>query len=160
MGSGTVSSRVGTGIARITHLFTCGVALYFSIVTVGSLPRQLIAHGPFQRGPEPAELAITALALLVFGATSLRAFWRVLRRRPILSDARIGEHPVLSALVMLGSQVAHFLVVSVFYAIRSVYPEFDGNAAGPLMLAAMLYAIALLVGEFVLTGRETTPIAH
>lgn len=103
---------------------------------------------------------MTALALLVFGATSVRAFWRVLRRRPILSDTRIGEHQVLSTLVMLGNLFAHFLVFNVFYALWSVYPDFDGNAAGPLMLAAMLYAFALLVGEFVLVGSEAKEIAR
>ena len=136
------------------------MALYFSVVTAIGLPRQWIPHGPFHRGPDAGEIAITALALFVFGATALRALWRVLRRRAFLSDTRIGEHPVLSALVTLGSLFAHFLVLNVFYAIWSVYPEFDGNAAGPLMLAAMLYAVALLVGEFVLTERDATQIAH
>jgi hypothetical protein len=103
---------------------------------------------------------MTALAVLVFGATSVRAFWRVFRRRPILSDTRIGEHPVLSAIVTLGSLFAHFLVFTVFYVLWSVYPDFDGNAAGPLMLSAMLYAIALLVGEFVLNGHEVKTTAH
>ena len=90
----------------------------------------------------------------MFGATSARALWRVVRGRRILNDVRIGEHPVLTSLITLGSLFAHLLVANVFLAIWRIYPDFDGNAAGPLVLAAMLYAIALLVGEFVLVGRD------
>jgi hypothetical protein len=139
---------------RIVHFFTCAVAAIFAVNLLGTVPTLLGPNLPFRQGPDVESLAWTALALLVYGATAARAAWRVARRRALLDDTRIAEHPVLAANVTLGSLFAHFLVATVFHAVWSTYPDFDGNAAGPLALAGMLYAFALLTGEFVLVASD------
>jgi hypothetical protein len=140
-------------VVRVTYFFVCLVAVVFTAYVARALPVMLDSDFPFDRGPDFGAAAWTALVVLVFGATSVRALWRVVRRRAIVSDAHIAERWIVATLITLASLFAHLLVALVFHALWSTYPDFDGNAAGPLALAGMLYAFSLLAGEAVLVGK-------
>jgi hypothetical protein len=138
---------------RVTYLFTCVAAL---AMTWNFLPGmwntwfgQRWAFGP-QPGPET--LAWHALWLLVFGLVPLRALWRLVCRRTLVPDALVAERPGTAAIVGLTSLLGNLLLALIVYAVYSIYPEFDGNAAGPAMLGVMFYAVSLLCGELVLVG--------
>jgi hypothetical protein len=139
-------------IVRITYFLTCLVGLFVAGWVLVDAP-QAVSGNPFRRGPDFVALGWTLALTLVFGATSLRALWRVARRRPLLANARLAEMPVLAMLITLASAFAHLLVTTIFLAIWGAYPDFDGNAAGPMMLALMLYAFSLLTAEAVIDGR-------
>jgi hypothetical protein len=137
---------------RINHFFTCVAGAAFAAWLLSALPDALTATTPFERGPDWKSLGWIALGVIAFGATSLRGLWRVARRKPLVENSSVSEHWTLAAVVMVANLLAHFLVANVFIAIWSTYPDFDGNAAGPLMLALMAYAFALLTVECVLVG--------
>jgi hypothetical protein len=139
--------KVAAVPVRIAHFFTCMAAFGIAAWTLSYLPSMLGTRVPFERGPDFVGITWITIVVLVFGVPSACAWWRVLRGRRIVSDTHIFQHPVLSTVITLSSLFAHFLVASVFFAVWSVYPDFDGNAAGPLFLALMLYAFALLSGE-------------
>ena len=137
---------------RIAHFFTCVAGAIFAGWLLRGLPDVLVATTPFDRGVDWKALGWTTLGVVVFGTTSLRGLSRVLRRKPLVETKVVAEYWTLAALIMLANLLAHFLVVNVFLAIWNAYPDFDGNAAGPLMLALMAYAFALLTVECVLVG--------
>jgi hypothetical protein len=137
---------------RIAHFFTCVVGAIFACWLLRGLPDSLVVTTPFDRGVDWTTLGWTTLGVVVFGATSLRGLSRVLRRKPLVENGIVAECWGLAVLVILADLLAHFLVANVFLAIWSTYPDFDGNAAGPLMLALMAYAFALLTVECVLVG--------
>jgi hypothetical protein len=137
---------------RIAHFFTCVAGAVFAGWLLCGLPNTLVATTPFDRGLDWTVVGWTTLAIVVFGTTSARGLSRVVRRKPLVENGVVAECWALAALVTLANLLAHFLVANVFLAIWSTYPDFDGNAAGPLMLALMAYAFALLTVECVLAG--------
>jgi hypothetical protein len=142
---------------RVTHLFTCLAALAFTGWVLAQVPHMFATNSPHERGPDFELLGWTAIIVLFFGAPALRALWRVARRRPLVDDAQIPRRPVFWTLATLASLLAHFIVANVAYAVWTSYPDFDGNAAGPLLLAALLYAFALVGGELVLLWPIDAP---
>ncbi len=97
------------------------------------------------------------LAVLVYGVSSVRAWWRVLRRDELVPRERWSARPVVGGLVLASSVVATLLIGRIAYILGDAfthgYDELD--PVGFLMLlAAMSAAVALLVGEWVLVGRD------
>jgi hypothetical protein len=87
-------------------------------------------------------------------ACAVRALVRPLRRSAFLPESHLRERPVVGTLVALAAAFASFLVFNVGLAFLQTWPDtHDVNFGGPTLLALLLYAIALLIGEIVLVGR-------
>ena len=100
-----------------------------------------------------ALLWFTAL-ILVFLVLPLRAAWRLVRHHQLVPESHILERPYVATLVVFASHCSNFLLLLVAWALLTTLPDSAHvNIAGPAVLALMLLAIALLVGEVVLVGR-------
>jgi hypothetical protein len=101
-----------------------------------------------------SSLLWSAALILVFMVLPLRGAWRLVRHHELVPESHIRERPYVATLVVLASQCSNFLLLLVAWVLLTTLPESgDVNIAGPAVLALMLLAIALLVGEVVLVGR-------
>jgi hypothetical protein len=101
-----------------------------------------------------SEVLVFTVTTLVFVVPSARALLRLVFHRELVPHLNLVQRPVIAALVLISSTLGTALIALVAWTLLSTLPESpDGNLAGPMVLAIMLYAFALLTGEIVLVGR-------
>ena len=140
-------------LVRTSYLFTTLLASVSGIWMLVQFSQPLLDPPPFAPSLDAKDLFAMTIALVLV-VPSLRAFIRLLRQGELVPDSHLAERPVIAALVWLASAAGTALYLLVAWILLSTLPESrDVNLAGPLMLATMLYAFALLTGELVLVGR-------
>ena len=136
-------------LVRTSYLLAIVLALLSGSWLLIELGRSL-----YSRGGAETEVVVFAATTLVFVVPSARALVRLMVRGELVPSLRLVERPVIAALVLFSSALGTALIALVAWALLSTLPESpDGNVAGPLLLAIMLYAFALLTGEILLVGR-------
>ena len=130
-------------LVRTTYLMTALLVLVWSATV-------LVSMAWADPGDRYRAIALVALCLL-----PVRALERLLHHATFVPDSHIRERPVVASLVCITSLLGWALMLLAGWTMIRVLPQVDigGPLAGTLMLALMLFAIALLVGELVLVGR-------
>jgi hypothetical protein len=100
---------------------------------------------------------VTMVGFIIPGAL---AWWRVCRRRPLIPGERLRERPVVTAVVALSSAftlaMAAFLIVVIADALEKAADDIGGPLGFFGMIMVMAAAIALLVAELALVGRDSS----
>jgi hypothetical protein len=145
---------VFAGLVRISYLFAALAALIFNGPPLLQFARSLLQPTILTRNSS-YEIIMAACALLGLIAPASRALLRLLRHAELVPLSHLRERPVVATLVGVTSLCGNALALLVAWGVLSTLPESRGlNFAGPMMLAFMLFAFALLTGEMVLVGRS------
>jgi hypothetical protein len=144
--------RVFAIVVRTTYLLTALLVLAWAVPALVAFAQSLFRPEGF--GPDASDL----YGAVVFGVLcllSLRALERLFHRSTFVPDAHIRERPVVASLVVVSSILGWALaLLAGWVAITSLpHEDIGGPLGGALMLALVLFAIALLIGELVLVGR-------
>lgn len=147
-------TRFYVAFARTVYALLALVLVPLSFISLSSWFTQAPAHtgADFLR-----MLFWPVLVVLVYGVPSVRGWWRVLRRDDLVPPDRWGDRPVVGGLVVASSVIASLLILWIGFILQDAFSN-GYDELGPvgflMMLAAMATAIALLVGEWVLVGRD------
>jgi hypothetical protein len=146
--------RVFAMVVRTTYLLTALLVLAWAAPALVAFAQSLFHPERFD--------AWDLYGAVIFGLLCflpLRALERLLHRSTLVPDSRIRERPVVASLVVVTSMLGWTLALLAGWVGITSLPRDDigGPLGGALMLALMLFAIALLVGEIVLVGRPTGP---
>jgi len=146
--------RVFAIVVRTTYLLTALLVLAWAAPALVIFVQSLF--GPARFGPDAWDL-YGALVYGVLCLLPLRALERLLHRSTLVPDSHIRERPVVASLVVVTSVLGWALALLAGWVAITNLPHEDigGPLGGALMLALVLFAIALLIGELVLVGRLT-----
>lgn len=141
-------------IARTAYGLLALVLVPLALISLSSW----FTHAPAHTGADFLRMLFwPVLVVLVYGVPSVRGWWRVLRRDDLVPPDRWIARPAIATLVMFSSVIASLLILWIGYILHDAfthgYDELDPVVL-LMMLAAMAAAIALLVGEWVLVGRD------
>ena len=139
-------------LVRTIYLLTALLVLAWAAPSLVMFGRSLLR--PSQFPPDTWDL-YGAVIFAVMCLLPLRALERLLHRAEFVPDAHIRERPIVASLVVVSSMFGWALALLAGWVGITSLPAEDigGPLGGALMLALMLFAIALLIGELVLVGR-------
>ena len=147
------ASRIAAQIPRVFRVFVILVRttyLLTALVVLACTAPLLVSFLPWRPGN-----TFMTLVLLVMCLLPLRALVRLVSRSELIPASHIRERPVVASVVVIACLLGGALFLLAGWVGLTSLPEDDigGPLGGAIMLAAMLFAVALLTGELVLVGR-------
>ncbi len=144
------------GLYAFVVLLAPGMALYLLVIVWLGYASELAHPMPWYR-PSPPLLA-SAIALPGFILPGFRAWARVIGGRELIPAERFQERPMMAAMVALFGGFASFMAILITSIVADVIEKAADDIGGPLGLfcaiMAMAAAIALLIGEVLVVGRD------
>jgi hypothetical protein len=136
-------------VVRVSYLLMMLICLALMLPLVA----QVVALSP--SGPwHWREVVFGTLLVITYLALPLRAAGRLLWRRELVPEAHVRERPVVATVVLLASALGFGLSTLIAWALLTRRPGEDVDIGGATYLTMALFAIAVLVGEIVLIGRQ------
>jgi len=141
-------------VVRALYLLavTCAPLLYFGTMTRMVPPSEVpgIKKVPY--------FATIMVGILIYGALPASAWLRMARRQGLLPAPYLRTRPAATALVALLSALGTLSFTFWAYAELYVEPIYgEGNSLPMFFVSLLLYAVTLLLGEWVLMRRLATP---
>jgi len=140
-------------LVRCSYLLTVLTVLAVALYCTLELAPKLVSSESYGRafGADLFTLAVLVTFLLL----PLRALTRVFVRDALVPESHLRERPVVATLVTITGLLGCGLFVLIVRILIGALPtERDLNFGGPLILTLLLMAIATLIGEIVLVGRQ------